>query len=213
MSKLYKYVALGVRNSKRRRYTRDIFVNSRLFMPNYLEMNDPMEAWYECGGLTRPYIDDIRAGKPNLKMCCLSQSNSDVLMWAHYGDRHKGLCVEVEVQDTNVSKHKISYVKELPQLEGEIDINSALIQIMSHKLLPWQYEQEVRYLRTIRYGDTTPQYLSVHITKVFIGCWLNESEVNDIKRLLHSWNPSVIVEQIQRNELTFWNKSKKVKLF
>lgn len=35
--------------------------------------------------------------KPHFVIGCFAQSYSDILMWAHYADSHKGCCIEFEV--------------------------------------------------------------------------------------------------------------------
>lgn len=210
MARYYKYIGMGVTNSIRYKRTKDIFENSRLYMGHYSEMNDPMEALYMGNNLTKAEIEKVRQGKPNIRMCCLSKSYSDVLLWAHYAEDHKGICIEVEVVDPDCEEININYEKILyrPQKYSSDIIN----KILSHKLIPWQNEQEIRYLRSLHIGSHTIEFLKVRITKVYVGCLLEQSDFNKYKKRIEKWlednhHPVVHIIHMQRRDLTYWNGS------
>ena len=55
----------------------------------------------------------------------LSEVNDDILMWAHYGDCHKGFCIEYERSADNVLGKQaapVSYHYELPSLTPKLVI-------------------------------------------------------------------------------------------
>ena len=207
---------MGKPRSKRYEYTKDVFVNSRLYMGKYADMNDPMEAFYNGNLLTMTEISDIRNGKPNLRMCCLSRTYSDILMWAYYADSHKGICVEVEVNDTNAKKCTVEYDKHLYQPQNHS--TTTIYEIMSHKLQPWRNEQEIRYLRNLNYGDDSIQFLDVRINRVFVGCLLSKTDVIIYQKRIKRWlkqngYANVPIIQVQRGDLTYWNGRNRSPLF
>lgn len=215
MAKFYKYRELGVSPSQTYRRTKDIFVNSRLFMAQYSAMNDPMEAFYDGNGLTSDEIRSIKQDKTKVRICSLSKTYSDVLMWAHYGGAHKGLCIEVEINDGNVIETEVKYGNQL--WTPGCNYSTIVEDIMSHKLAPWQYEDEVRFLRKLRIGDTDPQYLEVHITKVYLGCAIDNSEVQKYSDRINYWLHkkqcfNVSICQLQQDELSYWNGQERIAL-
>ena len=97
MPKYYKYIPFGRSNSKRRKWTMDIFRNNRIYLGHFNELNDPMEAMFNASELTNYQIQQIKLKKPNIVIGCFSKTYSDVLMWTHYADNHLGCCVEFEI--------------------------------------------------------------------------------------------------------------------
>ena len=208
MAKLYKYREMGSFSSQTYRRTKDIFENSRLFMAQYFNMNDPMEAFYNANRLYEDEIRNIRADKTKLRICSLSKTYSDVLMWAHYGGSHKGVCIEVEVDDRDATEMEVHYRSQLwtPQT---IYPNIAE-DIMSHKFIPWQYEEEVRFIRKLNGRENDPQFLNIHITKVYLGCALSDDDRQKYERRINSWlsnnnHPLVPIYKLEQDDLTYWN--------
>ena len=215
MTKLYKFRCFGKDNSTTYRRSRDIFVNSHLYMPNYIELNDPMEAIYNGNNISRNQIKNIRSGKFNIRLCSLAKTYTDILMWSHYADSNKGFCIELEVDtDSNDSKAKITYDKDL--WTPAIYYDDIIKDIMSHKLYPWQNEQEVRILRNIT-GFNAEPFLNIKITKVYLGCALSDEKVTKYSRRIQSWLKSINhnaiqIQQIQRTDLTYWDGTKEIKI-
>lgn len=52
MPKYYKYITFGRSNSKRRKWTMDIFRNNRLYLGHFNDLNDPIEAMFNANRLT-----------------------------------------------------------------------------------------------------------------------------------------------------------------
>lgn len=77
---------------------------------------------------------------------CLTESNSDVTMWAHYADNHKGLCLGFSIVDVN--PEKVTYVKEAPKVnfsqlfDDKLDDNEYKWIFSKHH--DWKSEKEWR---------------------------------------------------------------------
>lgn len=223
MATYYKYLRFSKKMTKRWKWTMDVFKNSRLFMGNYKEQNDPMEAIYEADADINPYIEDIRNAKPHTRMCCLSKVGTDVLMWAHYADSHKGCCVEFNIDSCTPSSSvhddeielvinpsmvkDIVYFPHIEKPKGN-DYKEILLSILNHKLSPWEYEQEVRYVKLF-WGDdidrNTKVFLKVHITKVLLGCNLTSTKYNHLCQSIKAENSAIDVQQIKMRDLTYWD--------
>lgn len=51
---------------------------------------------------------------------CFSENCDDLLMWAHYGDKYKGFCLEFRTDIELFKKvHKVDYVNEMPKWDIE----------------------------------------------------------------------------------------------
>ena len=137
-------------------FVADIIINNRLFTTKYTSLNDPMEGFffdYREGKYKDTGIAEAR--KKHL-VCSLSATLSDPLLWAHYADGFKGVCIEVEINESLIKPHKIDYSKDAlvisydrsDKLMGEPrpDVNEMAIQTLTRKFPDWAYEQEYRLL-------------------------------------------------------------------
>jgi hypothetical protein len=110
------------------------------------QLNDPFDVASES---LEKQFKNLKLNKRNFKLCSLSQINDNKLMWSHYTQEHRGICVgykflylpnyvgksEVKYQNTNLT---------------ERDIFNGILDYWIVKSEDWEYEQEVRLLH---YGD------------------------------------------------------------
>lgn len=83
----------------------------------------------------------------NIGICCFSEEISD-LMWAYYGDVHRGYCVEYEVD-----LEKIRNIKKVHYSTGRDNISihellfapaNTILRVIGTKNIYWQHEKEWR---------------------------------------------------------------------
>lgn len=121
-------------------------------------------------GKTKPKPDEYLM-KNNMLVCSFSAKNDETLMWSHYADNHKGICIGFTVHSTphgmamafenkgfrdpskdgkGLRLDEVTYSKYTPQpLSAFIDEESANILMKSWLLTKhenWGYEQEYRIL-------------------------------------------------------------------
>ena len=69
-------------------------------MASYSELNDPMEGAFVITGdhrnIDNSWLEILRSEKNDLRICSLSRSFNNILMWAHYADSNNGCCIECE---------------------------------------------------------------------------------------------------------------------
>ena len=93
----------------------------------------------------------------NTGLYCLSEVNDDILMWSHYADGHKGLCLEFETIIDAMHAYsmlfgsaiEVTYSEERPILNilkrGEpMEYQKALLTKSNH----WNYEKEWRIVNS-----------------------------------------------------------------
>lgn len=106
----------------------------------------------------------------------LSTSNLSELLWAHYGDSHKGFCIEYDMDNLAYNNlyhglhvFPIRYNNNPPELSIN-DFNKdpipLLQKIAGTKSLSWEYEHEIRIL-TDKSGQHSYDYSAV--TGVYFG--------------------------------------------
>lgn len=82
---------------------------------------------------------------------CMSRTYEQPLLWGHYADNHRGMCLVFEVPEDNQWRD-IDYVEHRPKVRrfgvnrfGDLS-KSQLLDIAHTKYDGWEYEEEVRRL-------------------------------------------------------------------
>jgi len=94
------------------------------------------------------------------RVLCVSEKNDNLVMWSHYADEHKGVCLRLncikEIDNVLNAARKVTYQDEFPffptldeyvkNLTGEhpIDFSELLYEIPYVKHMGWEYEDEWR---------------------------------------------------------------------
>lgn len=88
------------------------------------------------------------------KVACFTESNTNLPMWTHYANGHKGVCLEYDFPKITKSYmidklFPVFYVKELPNgislmLDSDINRVTSSDYLLLHKLDDWSYEKEWR---------------------------------------------------------------------
>lgn len=107
--RLYKFKSLADFE-----FVADIIMNNRLYAADFRSLNDPMEGLFHNYGSKKSIIDSIDAAKQKHLVCSLSKDCTSPLLWAHYADGFKGVCIEVEVNENILTPYIIEYTKESP---------------------------------------------------------------------------------------------------
>lgn len=102
----------------------------------------------------RSQFDELRN---TTGVSCLSESENSLLMWAHYANNHRGLCVEYDLLEINrilnFSAIPVIYSEERTCFDFfdpqtiEKDTLKLFIQSLTSKSPEWSYEKEWRIIR------------------------------------------------------------------
>lgn len=128
-----------------------------LFCPTFDKLNDPMEGIYTATPAFRESDEhyqlrqEIRDNKLGIGLCSFSEVNDNELMWAHYGDEFRGMCIAYDFShllvnlSQNVSFVRMSYSEEEPKASNTRDAVDVLARrSLSSKSYKWLYEREWR---------------------------------------------------------------------
>jgi hypothetical protein len=158
----------------------------RLKLAKIDDVNDPYERACVRSDhpLTQQVLDDWNLGvAKNYGVLCFSRSWNNILMWSHYGDRHKGICLGFDVPDTLVSDVRYSSnIGVIGDLIGgaETDMTGMADQLSYGKYIGWSYEEEVRVygLRQVEEGGKyfTPFGEGLKLAVVITGARFSDSE-------------------------------------
>ena len=149
--------------------------------------------------------------KNSILASCFGSSYDSILMWSHYGDKHRGACIEFEIENNDF--RKVTYDKDMKPFEltkalqiifghefagEEADYNDEKYYFLCDPLLTkaigWEYEGEVRCLYSankpnpkIRDGETKEKkkikllFDTLKAKKVYLGCNASKEFIKDVK--------------------------------
>jgi len=100
---------------------------------------------------------------------CFSRRWDDILMWSHYGDRHKGICLgfdvdakytgDVDYRDELLRVGNILYGDEETRRKNRQEYERIVATSYQRKYTGWTYEEEVRmYSERKERDEETHQY-------------------------------------------------------
>ena len=121
----------------------------RLKISRVLELNDPYEllgAVMSDDALRSDYMSYRESIVETRGIISLGRHWSAPIMWSHYADRHRGVCLGFDVHDENIfeveySESRFEFSKETVRPENVHDV---LVQLIGTKHAAWSYEEEVR---------------------------------------------------------------------
>jgi Protein of unknown function (DUF2971) len=121
-------------------------------------------------------------------ICCFAGNNDNILMWSHYTDSHKGICLKFDVTaDTDFFSVPfiVNYSKDYPHYNHLKD-NSKLIKfLMQTKADIWKYEGEIRVLKLL---SGAYSFKKETLVEVCFGCNCTKSDIQKIKGLVTTSN-------------------------
>ena len=175
--------------------------------------NDPMDplikAWAEWRGLLSDDEDEkvlyqlVNNSLDRIRISCLidplrnkwnrkclypSINDCNPLMWAHYADSHKGVCIQYKITPANLIDEEdkiirlfdVNYDQAFP-LDGNIPFMDSLCVKGDF----WRYEKETRLVLYSR--KRMNDYYSVkgyEIEAVYMGCRIEQEKRDYLKRML-----------------------------
>ena len=137
-----------------------ILTERRLKLSRFYEANDPFELnLIDSRDPSRREIVKMIENYHNscTGMICFGTVWDNPMMWAHYADKHGGVCLGIEVEDELVSrvdytdvKIDVEFGEHLPShgLSAEL-----LKKVLTTKSTAWQEEQERRVLAALETPD------------------------------------------------------------
>src|SRR6218665_619880 len=131
-------------------------------------------------------IDEINEHN---RICCFSERNDSLLMWSHYADEHKGICIEYDLGSNDEIRpflSPIAYSDTIYKIKTFDDL-TPLQQIgaMLTKCKDWEYEEEWRYTPIKAFDKDLDEKVNVPIPKaVYFGPRFLQNELELKSRLI-----------------------------
>lgn len=136
---------------------------------------------------------------------CLSSDPMNILMYSHYADRHRGVCMEFTLQQDNIfNPEQVRYVRDFPSLDFGLshDVNKALaVTLVATKSEVWEYEQEYRSLRGGGAGivEIPDNYLS----GIIFGCAASDETVQAVMDVVKQSGKNIKLSKAVKSDSSF----------
>jgi hypothetical protein len=117
-------------------------------------------------------------------VCCFSKRSGHILMWSHYANNHRGLCLVFDpfVDLSYFLTAGVEYTDEFKPLNYFQNKDDALMKMAVTKSLEWAYEEEVRVILPIQNGK---QFFNKQALKgIIFGCRTPYKQIEEIKNIV-----------------------------
>ena len=147
------------------------------------------------------------------KLYCLTPFPDSTLMWSHYADNHKGICLEFSTDHSLFgSAQEVQYLSSYPRWnpQGLTDITRP--HLLLTKSSDWSYENEYRIIG-LGEGVSSPlaghalelkgQFLNIPtgaLQSVIVGC---EADFKTVGNVVRSLAPSVKIKRVVRSRTQY----------
>lgn len=179
-------------------------INKRIKISLLDDLNDP----YEFLGVDLSDREFRKAFKSSRDQAaktagvvCFSKSWKNPLMWGHYGNKHRGICLGFDVKDEHITE--VDYIPEL--LQPDLDMKKRfggldeefVENIFRLKYEGWKYEEEVRVLVPLEEKHPSGYYFTdfegnMDLKEVILGP-RSTTTINQVKKHLCSYKTVVRV--------------------
>jgi hypothetical protein len=126
------------------------------------------------------FYDTIFSDKYGWSVCCFSTNPLNELMWAHYADNNRGVCLEFDLSKTPELHEKlfpIEYDDNFPEINSMDDLPDALLR----KRTAWTNEEEWRILTNCK---GVKPFDKDALTSIYFGCNVTDETINTIRDLM-----------------------------
>ena len=143
---------------------------------------------------------------------CFSKNNSNLLMWSHYADSHRGMCLEFDSQVLPFSKcNEVTYKSKIPSISMDSllneDLDSEFIKkLLSFKSIDWKHEEELRIFH--QESNKSYVYPNNSLKAIYFGIRSDQSDIEIVCSIIKAQNPNVKFYRMEKKELTFGIKPK-----
>jgi hypothetical protein len=177
----------------------------------------------------RQLADENRAWQARLRsmrVFCVSEIRDDLLMWAHYGDCHRGAvvqfrCIPAGEGSTLCAARQVQYQPDIPLVartveewvahmvgERRLNLEGLFQRLTLTKSDHWSYEKEWRCCSVTKMGDPNNlaepmELLPEEIAAVYLGCRMKPEDRDGIVNLIRKRLRHVQLFQARQSDSAF----------
>ena len=159
-------------NERQRKHDVDLVMSSSLSATNLADTTATIQALHNF------QISNA------IGVLCVSAKRDDILMWSHYSDSHRGVCLEFDGRGTlmeHAQKVQYSHIR-VPINPYDDDNEKAMSKALLTKSAQWSYEDEWRLIR-YQQGPGVASFNPRNLTGIIIGALASNSTIE----IIRSW--------------------------
>lgn len=205
---LYRYRPLGTFDQEM-----DAIEHGYLYCTTSRNLNDPMEGRFASSRKFRSsenYPDDksaIITQKDQIGICSFSEVYDHEVMWAHYAEQFKGICVAYKFSNLlkhlagNITFTRMYYSEKTPTVRsGNKQPDELAKMVLSYKNYRWLYEREWRMFAK---PGKVPYQDPKCVTHVYLGYRMEDHVRKQITRRLKKLGIETKTTTIKKYVLSF----------
>lgn len=125
------------------------------------------------------------------RICCFSEKNENILMWSHYADGHKGICIGFDASVPPIClAMKVSYQDIYPEIDYPSHQDERGFDSVLTKSTLWSYESEYRTIlvpraerQPINNGESCVLPKGA-ITDIYLGALISDPHADFVRGLI-----------------------------
>lgn len=137
---------------------------------------------------------------------CFAGNNDSILMWSHYTDSHKGICIKFDINEDPeffILPLQVKYSENYPEYNHIRENRTNLIEkFFQTKAECWKYENEIRVLKPLQNGNV--KFRKEVVKEICFGINTNNEQILYYKRLIKKNNfQNVIFNRVKASTNKF----------
>jgi hypothetical protein len=157
------------------------------------------------------FIEKLNQGmKENIEkdfgIYSLTTQRNNFLMWSHYADAHKGICMGFNTQilfnQINPIFAEVIYQEDLPKHSIFDDEVESVAKLLTIKSKVWEYEDEYRFIK-LNYTRKEVSIPLSGLVEIIFGCRMDTSCKAALKEIITKNNPGCKLFECSLNKKKF----------
>lgn len=154
-----------------------ILLEQRMKVSRFKDLNDPFElGCHDTGDRSARARSKafIQTANEKFGLICFSDNWKNPVMWAHYANKHEGVCLGFDVHEDHLGYVQYTESRLLNPIETPLKNALEFIdEMLYHKAQEWRYERELRAIVLLD-GPRLPMYhipfgTAIQLREVVIG--------------------------------------------
>ena len=154
----------------------------------------------------------------NFGIFSLTEDPHNIVMWSHYADSHKGICVGFDMQEFDkccntiftqsgliIDLHKIEYKDKFPVFERDkMSVEDHGVKPLITKSEYWNYEKEWRLISINNKSKFPLRIRDGIICEIILGCRISDKHKEEIIEVLRRKKSKITLFQASRKDSAFY---------
>jgi hypothetical protein len=185
--------------------------------PDLLGFIRSIDEWYISAMESR--VTDFH--KDSLKVCSFSKVNDSIIMWSHYGEQHRGFCIEYDLSDLGPSDlnarllFPVVYSKAIfdateyfRKAIGDRSLSNVLFPLLAalHKSPEWKYEREWRLVIIAGMVRQESNWQMAPTKRIYLGAKMEPKRRDELVEISNARKIEVRQMRVRKDSFTLYSE-------